>query len=90
MSQAGIPEEDTSFLSIEDAIETYKCEYLTSRNYTQRTRIEYIAKLTQLHGFLLYIGIQKTSQVNRNHLERYLAGLDYKGYAGQTRARNSC
>ena len=80
MTHVGKNEKVTSSMSVEDVIELYKREYLPSRNYAQRTRTEYIADLTQLHGFLLGIGIQKISQVDRKHLERYLAELDRKGY----------
>ncbi|MGD8457514.1 MAG: tyrosine-type recombinase/integrase [Anaerolineales bacterium] len=76
-------------LSLKDALILYKQDYLPSRNYAQRTRVEYINDLNQLARFFAKSKIFNLNQVSRKNLERFLAYLDQKGYAGQTRRRKT-
>jgi hypothetical protein len=64
MNFTGVIEKETSSLSLTDATKMYEHEYLPSRNYAQRTRVEYLSDLHQLLGFLLNSGVEKTGQVD--------------------------
>jgi site-specific recombinase XerD len=71
------------------ALEEFKTIYLPARNYAARTRKEYANDLGELVEFLERVGISRVGDIALNHLERYLAQLDQKGYAGATRKRKT-
>jgi site-specific recombinase XerD len=71
------------------ALEEFKTVYLPARNYAPRTRKEYANDLTELTEFLEQIGIVRVGDIALSQLERYLAQLDQKGYAGATRKRKT-
>jgi integrase/recombinase XerD len=74
-------------MKLQQALDEFKTVYLPARNYAFRARKEYANDLRELVEFLEKIGISRVGDVALNHLERYLAYLDQKGYAGATRKR---
>jgi len=76
-------------MKLQQALDEFKTVYLPARNYAFRTRKEYANDLGELVEFLEQIGINRVGDVALNHLERYMAYLDQKGYAGATRKRKT-
>ena len=76
-------------MKLQQALDEFKTIYLPARNYAPRTRKEYANDLGELVTFLKQTGIVRIRDIALNHLERYLAHLDQKGYAGATRKRKT-
>jgi site-specific recombinase XerD len=76
-------------ITIREATEEYKEVYLPARNLAERTREEYTNDLVDLVEFLETTGIKRVGDVGLIDLERYLAELDRRGYAGSTRKRKA-
>ena len=76
-------------ITFQQALEEFETVYLPARNYAPRTRKEYANDLGELIKFLEQIGISRVGDIALAHLERYLAWLDQKGYAGATRKRKT-
>src|SRR4051794_21561755 len=74
-------------VSLADAIIAYEEMYLASRNFAQRTRKEYLTDLQQLVQYLEGASVRSIEQVQRRHLEGFLAQLDRLALAGTTRRR---
>ena len=74
-------------MSLKDALDEYKNIYLASRNFAQRTRVEYLNDIEDLIRFLEQLGIKEVNGIGLPQLERYLAELDHRGIAGSTRKR---
>jgi site-specific recombinase XerD len=74
--------------SLSDTLLLYETEYLAARNLAFRSRQEYLNDLKDLLSFLTSgQGITDPVKVTKQHLERYLAELDRRGFAGSTRRR---
>ncbi|SRR5258706_888835 len=69
------------------ALEKYKEIYLASRNYSPRTRIEYVNDIEDLIRFLEHLGLKEVKNIGLQQLEQYLAELDHRGNVGPTRKR---
>lgn len=76
-------------ITFQQALEEFKSIYLPARNYAARTRKEYANDLGELTEFLGQIGVSRVGDIALTHLERYLALLDQKDYAGATRKRKT-
>jgi len=76
-------------MKLQQALDEFKTVYLPARNYAFRTRKEYANDLRELVVFLGQLGISRVEDIALIHLERYLAYLDQKGYAGATRKRKT-
>jgi site-specific recombinase XerD len=74
-------------ITLSKALEEYKNIYMASRNFAQRTRVEYLNDLEDLVQFLEQLGIKEVKDIGIPQLERYLANLDRRGMAGTTRKR---
>ncbi len=75
-------------LTFEEALEQYRELLLASRNLAPRTRREYTNDLLDLFAFLRSRHhLTTVAQVDRRHLESYLAELDARGFTGNTRRR---
>jgi site-specific recombinase XerD len=75
-------------LSLFQAVDQYRDEYLTARNLAPLTRRAYLGDVSELIGFLTdQLGLVSVDQVERRHLERFLAQLDRRGLSGVSRAR---
>lgn|SRR5574341_298784 len=74
-------------ITLREGLEFYEDIYIASRNFSQRTRVEYINDLENLIRFLEQLDIKRVEQLSLQHLERYLAELDHRGIAGSTRKR---
>ncbi len=81
-------DEELPPISLSDALDRYEQVLLPSRNLALRTRHEYLNDLTDLVTFLQQrCFLSLAYRVERNHLERYLAEMDARGLAGNTRRR---
>ena len=76
-------------LDLKQAIGEYRDIYLAYRNFADRTRGEYINDLEDLVEFLGGLRIADVRDVKLNHLVRYMAELDRRGFAGSTRKRKT-
>ncbi len=74
-------------ITIAQAHTEFKTVYMPARNYALRTRVEYSRDIGELVAFLVSRGVTNTGSVSLSHLERYLAWLDEKGFAGATRKK---
>jgi site-specific recombinase XerD len=75
-------------LSLENGLALYEREYLTSRNLAALTRQAYVASLRDLLAYLTdSCRLTHVGQVERRHLEGYLASLDGRGLSGSYRRR---
>jgi len=74
-------------VSVKEGIAEYKEIYLPYRNFSQRTRIEYLNDLQDLGEFLGQMNIHYVGEITLPHLIRYLAELEKRGFAGSTRKR---
>jgi hypothetical protein len=63
-------------LTFDQSLVHYRDECLPARNFTVKTRREYVADLTQLIAFLAdHCGLAGPAPVERRHLEGFLAEL---------------
>ena len=79
---------DTIDTSLTAAFAEYRAVFLASRKLAARTRIEYSRDVADLVSFLKGdCGLSSPRQVDRHHLDLYLAELDRRLYASETRRR---
>src|SRR3989304_4563325 len=71
------------------ALEDYKTVYMAYRNFAERTREEYLNDLKDLLEYLEKSGIHKVGDLDLAPIERYLAELERRGFAGATRKRKT-
>src|SRR5215207_7348327 len=77
-----------STLSLPQAVDQYRDEYLTARNLAPLTRHAYMGDVSELVTFLAeQLQLPAIGEVERRHLERFLAELDRRGLSGVSRAR---
>jgi site-specific recombinase XerC len=75
-------------LSLADGLRRYQEQFLASRNFAPLTRTKYLGDLTDLIRFLTdELSLARPEQVERRHLERYLAELDKRQLKGSSRRR---
>jgi integrase/recombinase XerC len=74
-------------ITLRKALDDYKIVYMPSRNFAQRTRVEYLNDLEDLIQVLEQLGLKEAKDIGLPHLERYLAELDNREIAGSTRKR---
>lgn len=74
-------------ITLRQALDDYEKIYMASRNFAQRTRIEYMNDLEDMIRFLEQLGVKEVKGIGLPQLERYLAELDRRGNAGSTRKR---
>jgi site-specific recombinase XerD len=75
-------------LLLDDAVALYRDQYLAARNLAPLTRTNYLLDLKDLVRWLAERELTaRVDQIERNHLERYLAHLDARGLKGSSRRR---
>lgn len=81
-------EMSTDSLTLAQALVEYRVSFLAARNLAPRTRREYSTDIQALITFLTdRCSLSSPIQVERKHLESYLAELDRRGLTGNTRRR---
>src|SRR5215207_5557705 len=79
---------ETLDTSLTAAFAEYRAVFLVGRDLAQRTRSEYGRDVADLVRFLKgACGLSSPSQVDKHHLQLYLAELDRRALAGETRRR---
>jgi integrase/recombinase XerD len=76
-------------ITLKQALDEYVSVYMAYRNFAERTRIEYSNDLEDLVGYLEKSGVMKVRELRLGQIERYLAQLENRGYAGATRKRKT-
>src|SRR5690349_12597160 len=74
-------------ITLKKALDDYKTIHLPYRNFAERTRVEYQNDLRGFVEFLEQVGIEHVKAIGLPIIERYVAHLEQKGYAGRTRKR---
>jgi site-specific recombinase XerD len=74
-------------MTLKEAVEEYKNVLLPARNFSSRTRVEYINDVEDLVSFLERSGVSRVREISLPGVDRYLADLDQRGIAGTTRKR---
>src|SRR3954447_3808800 len=78
----------TTETSLTAAFAEYRAVFLAGRNLAKRTRAEYGRDVADLISFLKgACGLSAPSQVDKHHLDLYLAELERRSYASETRRR---
>src|SRR5689334_16895918 len=78
----------TTQLGLADGLRLYQETFLASRNFAPLTRTKYLGDLADLLRFLADdLQLTRVDQVERRHLERYLAELDRRQLKGSSRRR---
>src|SRR5215210_3165907 len=79
---------NTIDISLTAAFAEYRAVFLAGRDLAQRTRAEYGRDVADLVRFLKGpCGLSSPSQVDKHHLDLYLAELDRRLYASETQRR---
>lgn len=68
-------------------LDAYTAEHLPARNYAAGTRAMYAAEVRFFLLFIEELGLEQPAQIQRRHIEAYLARLDSQRYADTTRRR---
>jgi len=89
MNQPALPFTPTGTTSLLDAVADFKAVYMAARNYSSRTREEYISDIEDLARFLDDKSIGTWSVVGFHDLQGYLAQLDHRGLSPASRNRKS-
>lgn len=77
-------------IELNRVLEEYNDIFMTSRNFTTRTRINYSQDISDLIKFLKNsYKITDVKKVERDHIQNYFAFLDKKGLKGVTRRRKA-
>ena len=76
-------------ITIRRALDDYKATYMAYRNFADRTRIEYQNDLENLVEYLDKSGKSRVGDLQLAQIERYLAELESRGFAGATRKRKA-
>lgn len=80
--------EEDATLSFQYCLEQYRTQRLAARNLAQKTRREYLTDTAQTISFLAdACGLSSPTQVERRHLEAFLAELDRRCLQGSSRRR---
>ena len=75
--------------SLAEALKEYELIYMPSRNWAQKTRVNYRTDIADLLRFLEELGKTDPTGVDLQDLEAYVAELDRRGYTGTTRRRKT-
>lgn len=75
--------------TLRKALDDYKNVYMPYRNFAERTRVEYLNDLEDLIGYLEKSGNRRVGDLKLGFIERYLAELERRGFAGATRKRKT-
>ena len=72
-------------MTLKQALYEYVSVYMAYRNFADRTRVEYKNDLEDLVRYLEKSGVKKVRDLELGQMERYLAHLENRGFAGATR-----
>src|SRR5215216_3306856 len=74
-------------IAIRKALDDYRTIHMPYRNCADRTREEYQNDIGDFVEFLEKLGINHVRAIGLPNIERYVARLEHKGFAGNTRKR---
>jgi site-specific recombinase XerD len=74
-------------VTLQKALDEYKNIYMPYRNFAERTRVEYLNDLEDLTAFLAKTWIEQVKDLGLPIIERYVAHLEQREFAGSTRKR---
>src|SRR5688572_18333537 len=74
-------------ITLRKALDDYKTIYMAYRNFAPRTRVEYENDLDDFIEFAEKLGVEYASKVEILIVERFIAGLEHKGFSSLTRKR---
>ena len=74
-------------ITLKKALEEYKTIYMPYRNFAERTRIEYLNDLQGFIEFAEKADVLHAKEAGLPIVERFIAGLEQKGYSSLTRKR---
>jgi integrase/recombinase XerD len=74
-------------ITLRKALVDYKTIYMAYRNFADRTRVGYINDLQSFIEFAEKAGVINAKEVGLPIVERFIAGLEQKGYSSLTRKR---
>ena len=75
--------------TLREALGDYKNVYMPYRNFAERTRVEYLNDLEDLVEYLEKTGSTRIRDLQLPQIERYLAELENRRFAGATRKRKT-
>ncbi|MBE0410420.1 MAG: site-specific integrase, partial [Anaerolineales bacterium] len=76
-------------MTLREALKEYKSVYMPYRNFAERTRVEYSNDLDDLIGYMERSGVYRVGGLKLPQIERYLAELERREFAGATRKRKT-
>jgi site-specific recombinase XerD len=74
-------------IAVRKALHDYRTIHMPYRNFANRTREEYQNDIGDFVEFLEKLGINHVRAIGLPNIERYVARLEQKGFAGNTRKR---
>src|SRR5690349_7115787 len=74
-------------ITLKKALEEYTNIYMPYRNFAERTREEYLNDLQDFIEFAEKSAVTFLNQAGLPIIERFIAGLEHKGYSSLTRKR---
>src|SRR6266496_2662824 len=74
-------------MTLKKALGDYTTIYMAYRNFADRTRVEYINDLQGFIEFAEKAGVIHAKEAGLPIVERFIAGLEQKGYSSLTRKR---
>ena len=73
--------------TLQEALELYETVYMPSRNFSEKTRLDYRHDILDLIRFLAKSRRRRLDRLSLRDLEAFLAELDHRGLAGSSRRR---
>jgi site-specific recombinase XerD len=74
-------------ITLKKALEEYSTIYMPYRNFAERTREEHQNDLKDFIKFAEKSGISQVKSVGLPVIQRFIAGLEYKGFSSLTMKR---
>ncbi len=76
-------------MTLSDALNEYVTLGMPARNLAVRTRVEYQNDIQDFFDYLSQSPVNRVGEISTVHIDRYLASLELRGFAGATRKRKA-